>query len=185
MATDNLEEIKAKIKVVKLLILDVDGVFTNGAFYMNGSGKEYKKFCAKDGLGVGLLKAADFPIAIISGKHSEATSYRMKDLGVTEDVYQGQLNKIESYNVIKNKYKLDDSEIAYAGDDLIDLPILKRVGAPMCVPDATDEVKEASLYVTKNSGGNGAVREIIDLILKTQNKYLTAAEKLVGYKKEQ
>ncbi|MCF7886273.1 MAG: HAD hydrolase family protein [Candidatus Marinimicrobia bacterium] len=171
-----------RIKKIKLLILDVDGVFTNGAFYINGSGKEYKKFCARDGLGIGLMKAVKFPLAIISGKHSEATSYRMHELGITEDVFQGKHNKIESYNIIKAKYELGDDEIAYIGDDLIDLPILQKVGAAFTVPHASQDVQVYCDYITKNSGGQGAVREIIDLILKGQGKFKKAKENLLDYK---
>ena len=174
--------LKENLKRIKLLILDVDGVFTDGAFYVNGSGKEYKKFSAQDGLGIGLLKAVDFPIAIISGKHSEATSYRMEELNITENVYQGKLNKIESYRIIKKKYKLQDNEIAYIGDDLIDIPILDKVGAPFTVPSAPQDVKNYCCYTTRKSGGEGAVREVIDLILKAQQKYKIAIEKLLDYK---
>lgn len=185
MSYNLTDPIKEKLKKIKLLILDVDGVFTDGAFYINGSGKEYKKFSARDGLGIGLLKAVDFPIAIISGKHSDATSYRMNELHITEDVYQGKLNKCDSYEEIREKYGLDDSEIAYVGDDLIDIPLLERVGAGFCVPDAPSEVMSYCCYTATNSGGEGAVREVIDLILKAQDKYHQAVEKLLDYKVEE
>ena len=184
--TSNTEcDLGTKLKRIKLLISDVDGVFTDGSFYINGSGKEYKKFSAKDGLGIGLLQSVDFPVAIISGKHSEATTYRMNELGIKEDVFQGQLDKIEAFNVIKDKYDLQNDEIAYIGDDLIDIPILEQVGAPFCVPDACEEVKNYCCYITKKKGGNGAVREIIDLILKTQQKYSEALQKLKNKKTEE
>jgi 3-deoxy-D-manno-octulosonate 8-phosphate phosphatase (KDO 8-P phosphatase) len=153
-------EFQKKLKSIKLLIMDVDGVFTDGAFYMNGSGSEYKKFSAKDGLGIGLLKAINLPMAIISGKHSDATTYRMNELGINEDVYQGKLKKIDSYNLIKDKYKVNNDEVVFIGDDLIDIP-------------------------TETAGGEGAVREVIDLILQAQNKYTEAMEKLLDYKTEE
>ena len=106
----------------------------------------------------------------------------MEELNITENVYQGKLNKIESYRIIKKKYKLQDNEIAYIGDDLIDIPILDKVGAPFTVPSAPQDVKNYCCYTTRKSGGEGAVREVIDLILKAQQKYKIAIEKLLDYK---
>lgn len=185
MNKQEMIEFQKKLKSIKLLIMDVDGVFTDGAFYMNGSGSEYKKFSAKDGLGIGLLKAINLPMAIISGKHSDATTYRMNELGINEDVYQGKLKKIDSYNLIKDKYKVNNDEVVFIGDDLIDIPIMEKVGVPVTVPGATDFVKSKSIYVTETAGGEGAVREVIDLILQAQNKYTEAMEKLLDYKTEE
>ena len=180
MSQDSQDILERKVQNIKLFISDVDGVFTDGSFYVNGEGQEYKKFSARDGLGIGLLKAAEIPIAIISGKHSEATTYRMEELGITEDVYQGRIQKIGIYQRIKEKYEFEDKEIAYIGDDLVDIPILKKVGCSFTVPDACEEVKSYCSYTTNKSGGDGALREVIELILKTQNEYIDAVDKILG-----
>ncbi len=175
-----MEKVLAQMKKVKLLISDIDGVFTDGSFYINGKDPEYKKFNALDGLGVKLLQNADIPVAIISGRFSEATSDRMTKLGCDEDLYQGEITKMIAYNKIKNKYNLEDDQIAYIGDDIIDIPIFRIVGLPIAVANALDEVKTEALLTTKKSGGNGAVREVIDQILKSQNKYKEAIKKFTG-----
>jgi len=169
-------KLENKLKKIKLLIADVDGVFTDGALYIGPNGQEFKKFHAFDGLGIALLKAVRLPLAIISGRSSEATIYRMKELGLDENLYQGNLAKKEPYILIKKKFGLHDEEIAYIGDDLADIPLLKQVGVPVSVANASEEVKEKSLYVTSKAGGEGAVRELIELILKAQGKYDKALE---------
>ncbi len=175
-----MEKVLAQMKKVKLLISDIDGVFTDGSFYINGKDPEYKKFNALDGLGVKLLQNADIPVAIISGRFSEATSDRMTKLGCDEDLYQGEITKMIAYNKIKKKYNLEDDQIAYIGDDIIDIPIFRVVGLPIAVANALDEVKTEALLTTKKSGGDGAVREVIDQILKSQNKYKEAIKKFTG-----
>lgn len=169
-------ELENKLKKIKLLIADVDGVFTDGALYIGENGQEFKKFHVLDGLGIALLKAVGFPLAIISGRNSEVTTYRMKELGLEENLYQGNLAKIEPYILIKKKFRLQDEEIAYIGDDLADIPLLKQVGVPVSVANALEEVKEKSLYVTCKAGGEGALREFIELVLKAQGKFKEALE---------
>ncbi len=176
--TKNLEK---KLKNIKLFISDVDGVFTDGAFYINGEHQEFKKFNALDGLGVKLLQSAGIPVVIISGRHSEATSDRMGKLGV-EDIFQGDISKSAAYDKMKKKYGVTDEEISYIGDDLIDLPILRQVGLAVAVPNSVSETREASHYVTQKPGGSGAVREVSDMILKAQGKLAVAMEKFTGTK---
>ncbi|RKY54783.1 MAG: 3-deoxy-D-manno-octulosonate 8-phosphate phosphatase, partial [Candidatus Neomarinimicrobiota bacterium] len=154
----------------------VDGVFTDGALYIGTNGQEFKKFHVLDGLGIALLKAVGLPLAIISGRSSEATIYRMKELGLDENLYQGNLAKKEPYILIKKKFGLQDEEIAYIGDDLADIPLLKQVGVPVSVANASEEVKEKSFYVTSKAGGEGAIREFIELVLKAQGKFKKALE---------
>jgi len=169
-----------KLKKIKLLICDVDGVFTDGGFYINGENEEYKKFNALDGAGVVLLKAANISFALLSGRYSTATTARMKQLGCEDNLYQGHSVKIGTYLKIKEKFHLNDKEIAYAGDDLMDLPVLLRAGLGFGVANACDEVIAAADYVTEKSGGQGAVREIIELILKAQGKFKDAVKTITN-----
>ena len=158
-----------KIKKIKMIISDIDGVWTDGSFYKGTDGKEFKKFNVNDGVGVAMAKAAGYKIALISGRYSPATEYRAKELNI-EDVYNGGLNKIIAYEELKIKYNLIDSEIAYVGDDLIDIPVMEKVGAPIAVANAITSVKKISTYITKTSGGYGAFRESVSWIIDQQGR---------------
>ena len=152
-----------------MIISDVDGVWTDGSFYKGTDGQEFKKFNVNDGVGVAMARAAGFKIALISGRYSPATEYRAKELNI-EDVYNGGLNKIPAYEELKNKYNLIDSEIAYVGDDLIDISVMEKVGAPIAVSNAIINVKEISTYITKTAGGYGAFRESVSWIIDQQGR---------------
>ena len=154
---------------IELLISDVDGVLTDGAIYVGNDGIELKKFNVLDGAGVAIAKAANLKIALISGRYSLATECRAKELGIL-DVYNGLLNKIQAYDELKSKYSLDDANIAYIGDDLIDLPVMEKVALPIATANAVNEVKKASKYVTTNPGGKGAFREAVSLIIEKQGR---------------
>ena len=158
-----------KIKKIKMIISDIDGVWTDGSFYKGTYGQEFKKFNVNDGVGVAMAKAAGFKIALISGRYSSATEYRAKELNI-EDVYNGGLNKITAYEELKIKYNLIDSEIAYVGDDLIDIPVMEKVGVPIAVANAIMNVKEISIYITKTAGGYGAFRESVSWIIEQQGR---------------
>ena len=158
-----------KIKKIKMIISDVDGVWTDGSFYKGTDGQEFKKFNVHDGVGVAMARAAGLKIALISGRYSPATEYRAKELNI-EDVYNGGLNKIPAYEELKNKYNLIDSEIAYVGDDLIDIPVMEKVGAPIAVANAITSVKKISTYITKTAGGYGAFRESVSWIIDQQGR---------------
>ena len=158
-----------KIKKIKMIISDIDGVWTDGSFYKGTDGQEFKKFNVNDGVGIAMAKAAGYKIALISGRYSPATEYRAKELNI-EDVYNGGLNKIIAYKELKIKYNLFDSEIAYVGDDLIDIPVMEKVGAPIAVANAITAVKEISTYITKTAGGYGAFRESVSWIIDQQGK---------------
>lgn len=175
------DNLKDRLKKIKLFISDVDGVFTDGAFYISGELKEFKKFNALDGLGVKLMQHAGIPVVIISGRHSHSTSDRMNKLDV-DDIFQGEVSKTEAYEKMKEKYGVNDDEIAYIGDDVIDLPLLRKAGFSVSVPNSVPEAREAARYITEKSGGCGAVREVIDMILKAQNKFEIAVEKFTGVK---
>jgi len=157
------------IKDIKMLISDVDGVWTDGSFYKGTDGQEFKKFTVLDGAGVAMARAAGLKIALISGRYSQATEYRAKELKI-EDVYNGSLNKIPAYEEIKMKYSLNDSNIAYIGDDIIDLPVMEKVAIPIAVPNASMMVKDVAVHLTKLSGGDGAFREAVEWILEKQGR---------------
>jgi 3-deoxy-D-manno-octulosonate 8-phosphate phosphatase (KDO 8-P phosphatase) len=153
------------LKRIKLLLLDVDGVMTDGGMYYTESGVELKKFNVQDGFGISKLQKAGIPVGIITGRISKIVERRAKDLGITE-VYQNVDDKAAVYRSIKKKLNLTDEDIAYIGDDEIDLDVLKSVGFSAAPADALPLVKKHVHHVCTRTGGNGAVREVIDLILR-------------------
>ena len=159
-----------KIKQIKLLILDVDGVLTDGKILYNDRGEEIKAFDVRDGHGLKLLMRSGTEVALITGRESKVVLHRARDLGI-KLVYQNVTNKIEVYEEILREKKLEDKNVGFIGDDLVDIPVLRRVGFSATVRDAISEVKEIVDYVTSRKGGDGAVREICELLLKIQNKW--------------
>ena len=157
------------IREIKMLISDVDGVWTDGSFYKGTDNIELKKFSVFDGVGVAMARAAKIKIALISGRFSSATEHRAKELGI-DDVYNGTLNKLPVYEKLKLKYKLDDSNIAYIGDDLIDIPVMEVVALPIAVANAIPDVKKIAAHITELSGGEGAFREAISWIISEQGR---------------
>ncbi len=153
-----------KAKKVCYLLLDVDGVLTNGTVFISESGEESLGFSIYDGLGIDLFKKAGLNVGFVSGRTSMAVARRAVALGVS-DCYLGISDKIKTYSEILIKHDLKDEQIAYMGDDLIDLAVLRRVGLSISVPNAVDVVKKEALWVTERKGGEGAVREVIDAIL--------------------
>ncbi len=168
--TPSITELKERAKKIKLLILDVDGVLTDGKIIYDSEGREIKAFDIHDGHGIRLLHDAGIRTAIITGRQSKVVGIRTAELGIT-DIYQKARDKNSVYQELLNKYELKDENAAFIGDDLIDLPILKSVGLSVAVANAVDEVKEYAHMVTKKMGGEGAVREVIDFIIKTQGKW--------------
>ncbi|MGY0400017.1 MAG: KdsC family phosphatase [Ostreibacterium sp.] len=162
---------KDKAKGIKLLILDVDGVLTNNELFFFESG-EYKAFNARDGLGITLLIRSGIDLAIISGNRSDAVEQRMKKFGI-KHIYQGVENKWLTYQMVLDNLQLTHEQVAYMGDDLIDLPVMSKVGLPTSVADADVFVKQNALWVSQYGGGRGAVRELCEKILSAQGK-LTA-----------
>ncbi len=170
---------KPKMKDIRLLLMDIDGVLTDGRIIMSDLGDELKFFDVHDGLGLMLWHRAGYKSAIITAGESPLVLRRASLLNV-DKVFQKANDKLTVYNKIKKIYKADDKEICFIGDDLIDIPVLKRVGFSCCVPNAIQEVKSQVDYMTKKPGGRGAIREIIDLILKQQNlwKKVTSAYRI-------
>ena len=149
---------------IKLLILDVDGVLTEGSITLDDKGNEYKSFFVRDGHGIKMLMRAGIEVAIITGRSSKVVEIRARELGIKE-VFQKCLNKIKAFDNLTQKYSLSANEVAYVGDDIVDVAVMRRVGLPVAVADADEGIKKYSLLVTKNRGGRGAVREVTDLIL--------------------
>ncbi len=151
----------------RLLILDVDGVLTDGSIVLDNNGNEYKSFHVRDGHGIKMLLHAGIVVAIITGRFSEVVERRARELGITE-VHQKCMDKRAAYAYLAEKYSLSDEEIAYVGDDIIDAPVMAMAGLSVAVSDADEETKKYALLVTSNRGGRGAVREVSDLILKSK-----------------
>ena len=156
-----------KAAKIRLLILDVDGVMTDGRIVVNDRGEETKYFDVKDGHGLKLLMNAGIDVVIISGRDSKSVEHRAKDLGIKE-VYQGIKDKESLCAKLLKQKGLESDQICCIGDDLPDIPMFKHVGIPIAVTDAVKEVRDTACYITKNRGGNGAVREVCDLILEAQ-----------------
>src|SRR5208283_370192 len=166
-STEQLYKIAGNIR---LLILDVDGVLTDGSIILDNEGNEFKAFHVRDGHGLKMLSRTGIQIALITGRHSKVVERRAHELGITE-VYQRCFKKIVAYEQLLQKFKVTDSEVAYIGDDIVDLPVLKKVGLPVAVADAVDETKDVAQFITQNRGGRGAVREVCDLILRAKGKW--------------
>jgi len=162
--------LKEKIRQIKMILFDVDGVLCRGDISYLDSGEEIKTFDVQDGLGITLARLAGIKTGIITGRESVAIERRVEELKI-DVLSQGNFNKLDPYNEICKQFGLEDNQICYMGDDLLDIPILIRVGFSVAVANAREDVKAVSDYVTVAHGGRGAVREVIDLILKRQNKY--------------
>jgi 3-deoxy-D-manno-octulosonate 8-phosphate phosphatase (KDO 8-P phosphatase) len=162
-------QIEKLAKNVKLLILDVDGVLTDNGLYLDDRGIESKKFNVVDGMGIWLAHKAGIKVALISGRPSKATQFRASQLRI-KHVYLGQTDKIKAYQKLKRSLRVKDDQVAYMGDDLLDVPVLKRVGLPICVRNANPKVKRFAKLVTKAKGGDGAVREVVEMLLKAREK---------------
>jgi 3-deoxy-D-manno-octulosonate 8-phosphate phosphatase (KDO 8-P phosphatase) len=163
-------EILERLKRIKALIVDIDGVMTDGRIIYSIYGDELKFFDVQDGFGLSLLNKAGIKTIIVTAKKSRIVKMRARDMKVTR-VYQGFMDKLKPYNDILKRYRLKPEEICFIGDDLIDIPVLKRVGFAVAVPNAVEEVKKSAHFVTSKYGGRGAVREICDMILKAQGKW--------------
>jgi 3-deoxy-D-manno-octulosonate 8-phosphate phosphatase (KDO 8-P phosphatase) len=149
---------------IRMLVLDVDGVLTDGQLYFDNQGNEMKAFCTRDGLGLRALQSQGTELALITGRQSEIVAQRAAQLGITR-VYQGRNDKLNAFNDLLSDTGMDEQKVCYAGDDWLDIPVLDRVGLSVSVADAHPVVKNRVHWVTSLGGGKGAVREICDLLL--------------------
>lgn len=159
-----------RIKRVKMLILDVDGVLTNGQIFFGNEGELFKQFNVQDGMGISLFRQAGHKVAVITGRTSDIVRLRSAELKI-DDVYQGSMSKKAALVDLLAKHDLKAEEVCYIGDDLIDIPVMNRVGLPCAVANAVAEVKAAAVYISQKEGGRGAVREIVEMILKKQDRF--------------
>lgn len=164
------QDVLARFKQIKLLVLDVDGVLTDGGLMIGDDGQEYKTFHAHDGLGMKLLKSTGVEIAIITGRTSNVVQKRAASIGITH-LYQGAHDKLAVWQALIKKMDIAPHESAFMGDDVIDLPPMINGGLAIAVPDAPPFVLDHAHYMTKKAGGRGAVREVCDLMMQAQGNY--------------
>jgi 3-deoxy-D-manno-octulosonate 8-phosphate phosphatase (KDO 8-P phosphatase) len=157
----------SRAKLIRLVAFDVDGVLTDGGLYLSDSGEEFKRFNSLDGHGIKMLKASGVEVAIITGRTSRCVELRAKNLGI-DHVYQGVERKLDAMVTLLNHLKLSRDAAAYMGDDVVDLCVMRHVGLAISVPQSPQLVREHSDYVTRASGGHGAVREACELIMSAQ-----------------
>lgn len=164
-----MQDVHEKAKQIKLVIFDVDGVLTDGSLFIGDDGQEYKAFCSRDGHGMKMLQKSGVEIAIITGRTSKVVGHRIADLGI-QHVYQGQQDKIHAYKELSEKLGLKSSEIAYVGDDVVDLPVMCQVGLAIAVQDAHPMVIKHAHWQTPTHGGRGAARDVCEMIMDAQGK---------------
>jgi 3-deoxy-D-manno-octulosonate 8-phosphate phosphatase (KDO 8-P phosphatase) len=170
---------KDRAKKIRLLLLDVDGVLTDGRIVYDERGQEVKSFDIKDGQGIQLCRQAGLQVGILSGRKSSAVRMRAQELGIALLVQKAG-DKAKALEGIRKKTNLLADQICFVGDDLVDLPVFSRVGLAVAVADAVGEVKANAHCVTRRAGGRGAVREICELILKAQGKWKSATSKFMS-----
>ena len=163
---------KELLKEITTFILDVDGVLTNGKILVTSKGKMLREMNTKDGFIIKYALDKGFKIFIISGGTNKGVKERLKDLGIKE-IFLGEYTKKDTYEKLIKKYNLKKDEIVYMGDDIPDIPVMKKIGVPCCPNDAVPDVKQMSIYISKKNGGQGCVRDIIEQTLRVQNKWLT------------
>ena len=162
-----MQQIYAKARAIRLAIFDVDGVLTDGSLYLSDSGEEIKAYNSQDGHGMKMLRESGVELAIITGRTSRSVELRARNLGV-ELLYQGVADKARAYAELLVARKLDAGATAYMGDDVVDVPVLRRCGLALTVPEAPLAVKQCADYVTRAGAGRGAAREACELIMHAQ-----------------
>ncbi|MDH5711826.1 MAG: 3-deoxy-manno-octulosonate-8-phosphatase KdsC [Gammaproteobacteria bacterium] len=172
-----MQDIIEKAKNIKLVIFDVDGVMTDSSLFIDDDGQEYKAFNSKDGHGMRMLQECGVKEAIITGRKSNVVKHRMTDLGIGL-VYQGYRDKTPAFEDLMKEVDLSLDQVAYVGDDVVDLPVMSRVGFAIAVQDAHPFVKQHSHWITPRNGGRGAVRDVCEFILEAQG---TLGDKLESY----
>ena len=162
-----MQDVLEKAAQIKLVVFDVDGVLTDGGLFFGDDGQEYKAFYSRDGLGMKLLKQTGVEIGVITARSSQVVEHRMRGLGI-ENVYQGKLNKLDAFHHMLAKLNVTAQQTAYAGDDVVDLPVMKEAGLAIAVQDAHPFVKQHAHWITQHGGGRGAARDVCELIMQAQ-----------------
>jgi 3-deoxy-D-manno-octulosonate 8-phosphate phosphatase (KDO 8-P phosphatase) len=172
-----MQAITERAKDIQLLIMDVDGVLTDGRIFITASGEELKAFNTLDGHGLKMLQSTGVKLAIITGRAASCVEHRARGLGI-DYYYAGIQNKLDAFQQLLSETGLSEHECAYMGDDVVDLPVMRRVAMSISVPDAPSVVRQHAHYVTGNAGGQGAVREAAELIMQAQG---TLEQLIAGY----
>lgn len=177
-----MQDIMEKAARIRLVIFDVDGVLTDGSLYIDADGNEIKAFHSRDGHGMKMLQETGVQIAIITGRTSQTVTHRMNSLGI-KHVYQGRQDKLPAYLELLQLLGLNADQVAYVGDDIVDLPIMRQVGFAVAVEDAHELVKRHAHWQTAHAGGRGAARDVCEMIMESQGhlaamfgRYLPAAD---------
>ena len=170
-----MQDIHEKAAQIKLVIFDVDGVLTDGSLFLGDDGQEYKAFHSKDGHGMVMLQQSGVMIGIITGRTSEVVRKRMESLGI-KHVFQGQKDKLPAYEQLKQELSLTNEQVAYVGDDVVDLPVMTKVGLSIAVQDAHALTKEHAHWITPSNGGRGAAREVCEMLMHSQGNLDSALE---------
>lgn len=176
-------DLQQRLQAVKAVLLDVDGVLTDGSIYYDHTGREMKRFHVADGLGIELLRHAGLRVAILSGRVSEAIARRAAELKIAE-TYQGVRDKKAQIEKLRQQWEMKAEELLYVGDDLNDLPAFEAVGVRVAVANAVQELKEQAHYVTRTPGGSGAVREVCEWLLKARGQWNQAVEEYLRSRRE-
>jgi 3-deoxy-D-manno-octulosonate 8-phosphate phosphatase (KDO 8-P phosphatase) len=162
-----MKDLNEKAARIRLLIFDVDGVLTDGSLFVGDDGQEYKAFNSRDGHGIKMLLKYGVEVAIITGRTSRVVEHRMANLGITH-VYQGKLDKLPAYEELQAKLGISPEETAYVGDDVVDLPVMRRVGLAIAVQDAHPLVRQHSHWQTPSTGGRGAARDVCEMLMEAK-----------------
>jgi 3-deoxy-D-manno-octulosonate 8-phosphate phosphatase (KDO 8-P phosphatase) len=171
-----MKDILERAARIRLLIFDVDGVLTDGSLFVGDDGQEYKAFHSRDGHGIKMLQQYGVEIAIITGRTSRVVEHRMANLGIRH-VFQGRLEKLPAFEELTQQLSVDPDDTAYVGDDVVDLPIMRRVGLAIAVQDAHPLVKQHAHWQTPSGGGRGAARDVCELLLEAQGNLQRAMER--------
>lgn len=162
-----MQDLIERAKPIRAVVFDVDGVLTDGSLFLGDDGQEYKAFYSRDGHGMVMLRQTGVTLAIITGRRSEVVRIRMESLGV-QHVLQGRRDKLPAYEQLKERLRIEDTQMAYVGDDVVDLPVMRRVGFAVAVADAHPLVLEQAHWRTPHPGGRGAARDLCELIMRAQ-----------------
>ena len=169
MTTDTAS-LQARAKAVRMIVFDIDGVLTDGSLFFGDDGQEYKAFNSRDGHGIKMLRATGIEPGIITGRTSQVVLHRARNLGITH-IYQGVEDKQEAFEALLQAQHLSAEHIAYMGDDIVDLPVLRRCGLAITVPDAPPDVKARCHLITQAHAGRGAAREVCEFIMRAQGTW--------------